>query len=590
MIYIVFISYQNGLFRVFLNFDRYSMYQIADYVLPYSVLHSLAAIIVIAFVILIKPNSKSYNIISSIFFSLFSLIGIMFDQIGSFCEGVLKNVYVLLLSIAWIIGFYFLIIRIIELISLLVQHVNASSNWSDKLYQKVSGKKLVASCFLSQFLLWLPIAIVKYPAGFESDAYKQIHVFIQGNPLGAGPFLSTTFMGIFPYIGDKILNSYNIGIFFYIIFWMCIYISIFTYSIYILYKLKVNFVWIVFINILYSIVPIFSGFYTSVAKDAMYSAFLFLDVLFIADICFCEHRISILFFLGILISTFAAYNLRANGPHVLIIWIICLIVFAIVDKKCMKLFRIVIAMICAVCMSIIVVSVLSSFYNDTDAYKYVIYDSLFQQTARYLKEYPNDIEDEERNIIDSVLDADRIADIYNPLLVDPVRGTAHGNDDQIKEYLKVWLKCFKRHPDVYFDAFLNNSYGFLDLSAEQGGYMIVGFYLSEESDNNKYFSCPAALFSFREAYRNWMKLWERVPILSLIERVPIYLWGAIWLFVYAVIKRRMVIITLPPVLTSILVCMVSPTWWHNGFRYALPIVCITPFLLISSSSQKMMIN
>ena len=49
-----------------------------------------------------------------------------------------------------------------------------------------------------------------------------------------------------------------------------------------------------------------------------------------------------------------------------------------------------------------------------------------QQTARYLKEYPDDVTKEEAKAIDGVMKYDEIADLYNPELSDPVKATYRG--------------------------------------------------------------------------------------------------------------------------------------------------------------------
>lgn len=45
----------------------------------------------------------------------------------------------------------------------------------------------------------------------------------------------------------------------------------------------------------------------------------------------------------------------------------------------------------------------------------------FQQTARYVKEYGDEISEEEREIIAKVLDYDSLAEIYEPMTADPVK-------------------------------------------------------------------------------------------------------------------------------------------------------------------------
>ena len=47
----------------------------------------------------------------------------------------------------------------------------------------------------------------------------------------------------------------------------------------------------------------------------------------------------------------------------------------------------------------------------------------FQQTARYVKEYGDEIPGEEREVIAKVLDYDSLAEIYEPMTADPVKTT-----------------------------------------------------------------------------------------------------------------------------------------------------------------------
>ncbi len=56
----------------------------------------------------------------------------------------------------------------------------------------------------------------------------------------------------------------------------------------------------------------------------------------------------------------------------------------------------------------------------------VFFSIPMQQTARYLKEYPDDVTKEEAKAIDGVMKYDEIADLYNPELSDPVKATYRG--------------------------------------------------------------------------------------------------------------------------------------------------------------------
>lgn len=85
----------------------------------------------------------------------------------------------------------------------------------------------------------------------------------------------------------------------------------------------------------------------------------------------------------------------------------------------------------------------------------------FQQTARYLKEYPDDVTSKERKAINKILDYDKLAEIYQPERSDHVKDTYKDKKGGLKRYFRqAWLPMFFKHPDAYFEATLENTYGY----------------------------------------------------------------------------------------------------------------------------------
>ena len=87
----------------------------------------------------------------------------------------------------------------------------------------------------------------------------------------------------------------------------------------------------------------------------------------------------------------------------------------------------------------------------------------FQQTARYLATYPDDVTKEEKKAINAVLNYDKLAQRYNPELSDPVKATYRGDTvtkENLENYFRAWFSMFKKHPGVYVEATLHNTYGY----------------------------------------------------------------------------------------------------------------------------------
>ena len=103
----------------------------------------------------------------------------------------------------------------------------------------------------------------------------------------------------------------------------------------------------------------------------------------------------------------------------------------------------------------------------------------FQQTARYVKYYGNDVSTEEEKVIRKVLDYDTIGKNYDPDLSDPVKNTYKQKDEYLKDYFNIWFEMLKKHPTAYIQATLNGTYGYW-------GYMTeirypYGYYVQPES-------------------------------------------------------------------------------------------------------------
>lgn len=83
-----------------------------------------------------------------------------------------------------------------------------------------------------------------------------------------------------------------------------------------------------------------------------------------------------------------------------------------------------------------------------------------QQTARYVKEFGDEVTEEERAAISAVLDYEHLAEKYDPRISDPVKELFKYNPttEELRDYLSVWLKQFIKHPFVYFKATVNQNY------------------------------------------------------------------------------------------------------------------------------------
>lgn len=195
----------------------------------------------------------------------------------------------------------------------------------------------------------------------------------------------------------------------------------------------------------------------------------------------------------------------------------------------------------------------------------------FQQTARYLQLYGDELSAEERKAIDGVLqDAGLVAASYNPDIADPVKALylKDSGVEKLISYFKVWAAGFFKHPMVYLDAFFAHVYGWFDpgavnsirYEAESGLFRQGGLIPGMDK---------VLLFVYRFA--------GYVPFLAVLENVGVYTWLLLILAGAALRGKLKRGVLLAPLFISLLICMAAPCFYLHP-RYAFPIMFTIPFL------------
>lgn len=150
----------------------------------------------------------------------------------------------------------------------------------------------------------------------------------------------------------------------------------------------------------------------------------------------------------------------------------------------------------------------------------------FQQTARYVSLYENELTDEEIDIIDHVLDYSVIREKYNPINSDPVKDSyKYPSKQDFMKYVKVWIHQFKQHPSSYVQATLNNCFGYFYPGYIQNSISNMQFYIKGEplatGDQDIHYVCGNNVRNVLMAYS---LLWFKLPGISLLLYPGTYTW------------------------------------------------------------------
>lgn len=517
-------------------------------------------------------------------FSLFMLLGISYINNGN-CGFLFYSFKQFLIAAITFSGYFILFDIIICLLYAYFSEKNLTilNDISDKVinYGKQHYPLFV---FTVITICWLPFLIVFLPGSVPHDGAVQINMFFDMNSMTNNhPWLVSIFMGFFVKLGCHI--SDNFGIFLITLIMYLIEALCYTVVCTKIYSWKlpatINFLSVSF----FAIVPVFGGYAAAVIKDSLFTSFFSLYMALFIDLIIKKQKLNdikhILFLL--LIGLFVCFT-RNNGIYLVIptyfsIFFLCL---KQNKKVAPALF------IATLVIYFLVESIAAPLLGVNAGSKGEMLSIPFQQTARYLKEYPGDVSDEEKRIISKVLDYDNLAENYNPEISDPVKSTFHaGSVEDIREYLKIWFRMLLRHPNVYLEATLNNTYGYLYPFHNCDS---LGAYQLYQKTDLLHISLPQGSYVFSENIRstmhNYALLWRNIPVLGELVNPGAYTWLLILLVGYCIYCRRFrdILVFIPPAI-NVLVCIASPV---NGLiRYALPLMACAPLLIAFTSYRNL---
>ena len=205
---------------------------------------------------------------------------------------------------------------------------------------------------------------------------------------------------------------------------------------------------------------------------------------------------------------------------------------------------------------------------------------LFQQTARYVVMYPEDVTEEEADAIRAVIDYDHLAELYVPTLSDDVKFTYNqdATEEELSAYFQAWARMLRRHPDAYLQALLHNVYGSFYLG-HQTALSYTDFDNREVADYPELVVEKTPLLErVQPIAQILLAAVQRVPGVGLLFCVGFYPWVVLFLFLDVLRRKQYVqILAHLPAILSVAVLLVSPV--SGSYRYAMPMIFMLPLLI-----------
>lgn len=439
--------------------------------------------------------------------------------------------------------------------------------------------------FLALLLMWLPDLITAYPGRMIYDGSNQLGQWLGITQLtNHHPFFSTWVIGSLFEIG-RIFGNDNFAIFFIALTQSCIMAACYATVINRVHKLRLPNKAIIVILLFYGLHPMSGEYAHSIIKDSIGAA---LFVLFMTEFvglvmeteAYLESKKKMIwfFFVSLMPCLF-----RHNFTYVVLpaLLCICLVLIKRKSKYIVKSFIFILVLF-------FTLEGIDRFSLNVMGYpEGSIREMLsipFQQTARYVRDHGDEVTEEEKRVINEVLDYASLGKKYSPTVSDPVKGTYTGNDDALRAYFKVWWKMLLKHPETYIQATLHNTYGYYSFTPDVGSKTMIDrmqsdveayAYMVDRLELN--ISHPEKLEKLMVTGQSMKELFMRLPFVGLLSNVAAYTWLLIIIALYYIKKKDgEILLILFPLGMVLLTCIASPL--NNYWRYYMPIVLSMPLV------------
>ena len=546
-----------------------------------------------------QVKNKRKNIIENILailFALFTIIGYSYKKTNTWdliFNGQIQFIKSVIVFASYSILFKLIIDYIYEKILINIK----CRSTTNKIFNFIFEKHAFIIPLIIILICWLPYVIIFYPGVLMQDSTIQIKQFFGLEiPEGSSnnsvnlidenvkitnhhPVLHTVILGSCVKIG-KMLGNDNLGIFLYTIIQVVLLASALAYIIKFMKELKTNNYIRIFALLIFCFIPVFPFYAVEITKDVPFASLMIFYTIELykiikeyADKKLSKKRVVLIIFISLMVCL-----LRNNGIYVILLSL----PFAAISNKINRKNILFATLIVFVLYESFIKLLLPALKISNTGVREML-SVPFQQTARYVKEYGNEVTDEEREIIDKVLGYDTLASRYVPERSDAVKDEYNkdATSEDLKNYFKVWFRQFFKHPNVYVEAFLNNYYGYLYLEGDIEKYT-TGFIVNCDDDLTKTgkfnYSYNDKFKGERNAVKHILNISKKMPVIYWCTNIGLNTWILLIMLGYLIYKKKYkFIVFLLPSLVTLLVCCVSPV--NAYFRYELPNIFAMPLII-----------
>lgn len=515
---------------------------------------------------------RRLSVVLGAVFALFTVFGASYAALDSW-DFVFGGKYQLFVSFWMWLGHYFLYQSVLAALFARLQKGLAGASpltgrwaWADRHFHLVA--------FGAIFLCWLPYWVVMFPGSLPGDGYVQLNMY-NGYALWTAdhPLTATLLMGWIFSLGRMI--SDNFGIALYVLPQMLLTAAVFARACAQVHRMNLSRRWAWGLVAFFGVVPLWASYAQAMIKDTLNLAF-FLWFLLTYQQLLAGRACGLSAWMDLTFSGLLTVLTRNDRIYILLP---CLLVLCAARVRQSGYWASAAAVVVA--GNLAVAGLLMPAFGVLPGSTREMLSIPFQQTARYCIQYGGSVTEEERRVIDTVLDYDAIVRDYDPELSDYVKNhykLAPGDTAALGPYFRVWFQQLCKHPDAYIQATLNNTFGYFYPFYDYNGRTYYQLYIDgppvATGDLDVHYVMPQGL---RSALKAYAEAWRTLPVLAQVMNPATYVWVFLALCgVYLAKRRWRQLAPAVPGVLIILMCMASPV---NGYtRYLLPLMAYLPVL------------
>ena len=469
--------------------------------------------------------------------------------------GILGNALVLL-------GFALLLYTLVELIFVAFDHKTRYRIWADD-QRPTTGGELFLGAFTCIVLLWLPILFIFYPGSVMNDTRYQIMSWLGLKQINAShPVLTTVFYGVLYQIGTA-MRGQEKGIFLALLVQALISAAAIGLTASTVYRYTKSRVWFWVTIAFFGILPVWQSAAQVLLKDVLHTAcFLLFMCAYLK--CLRERKKS---WRNLLLLFLTALLVAYTRKGTFYLALICILTVALWHWR--TFLPQYLAML-AVFVGLFWFSnnVLYPALNIEPERESENYSLQFQQVALYCRTYQDEMTVEEKTIVDSTLDYEKIIKVYTPMISDEVKGTFHDTDLPHDDFWQLYRQMFRRHPMLFIKAAIMGSFEHFNPWFDGINFRV---YIARQDDFLTVdYQSPL--------HKNVAELWNsclKVPVLRLLLGTGLYAWVLLIMLTYSIRKKSLSgFLGLVPSLTLMIGLVMSHV--NGEIRYGYPLIAAAP--------------